>query len=280
MNKKVIFALIPLLILGIVFAFVLSDSSKKKTSQKNNTNPTSTSSEKKDSTDFLLTDFPLDKVPLYKLSKVSSNKIFVNTDPKNTSAFGQNNFAYYNVVFYSDATQEEFLNYYKNLFDSQIIEEYENSEMVKGTIGQYKVSAAHYGSDNTGYLQVHLPDINDETINKHFTNFPEIFKSSTEIVEHEKSYGLLNQKGGEVEYTKYFTVIDSGDANKDGKDDVDEFLKLETEYKEQYQQKTNYSYDQTSGLMRWKDGEYEVYLTISKSHSRIYLMLRKNIINQ
>ncbi|HWS48807.1 MAG TPA: hypothetical protein VN174_02000 [Candidatus Methanoperedens sp.] len=280
MNKKVIFVLLFLIILGIIFALVLSNGSKKDSSKKNNTNTTPISSEKKGNADFLLTDFPLDKVPLYKLSKVSSNKIFVNTDPKNISAFGQNNFAYYNVVFYSDATKEEFLKYYKDLFESQITEEYENSEMVKGTIGQYKVTAAHYGSDNTGYIQVYLSDINDEKINKHFTDFPDIFKASAEIIEHEKSYGLLNQKGGEIEFTKYFTVIDSGDANKDGKDDVDEFLKLETEYKEQYQQKTNYSYDQTSGLMRWKDGEYEAYLTISKGHGRIYLMLRKNIINQ
>ena len=273
MNKKVFFVLAFLLILGIIFAVVLTGSRKKNSSQ----NTASVSSEKKNNLEFLLKDFPIDKVPLYKLNKVSSSKIFINTDPKNTSNFGQNNFAYYNTVFYSDATQEEFLNYYKDLFDSQITEEYDNSEMVKGNIGQYKVSAAHYGFDNTGYIQVHLPDINDEIINKHFTNFPEIFKASTEIVEHEKSYGLLNQNGGETEFTKYFTVIDSGDTDKDGKDDVDEFLKLETEYQEQYQLKPEYSYDKNSGLMKWKDGDYEVSLSISKSHGRIYLMLRKSM---
>lgn len=226
---------------------------------------------------FLIEGYPIDKVPLYKLNKVSSNKIFVNIDPKNISEFDENNFAYFNVVFYSDAPQEEFLNYYKNLFNEQIIDEFENSDMVKGKIGEYKVSAAHYGSDNTGYIQVHLPNYNDESVNKYFLEFPQILEVNSGLVEHEKSYGLLNQKGGEVEFTKYFTVIDSGDKDNDGKDDVDEFLILEEEYKRQFKDKPEYSFDQESGTIKWKDGDFESTLSISRDHGRIYLMLRKNI---
>lgn len=278
MNKKIILILIPIIILGIFLVLSLKGGSKKNTSKDSSKNTEQTTSSKdKNNDNFLLDDYPIEKVPLYKLSKVSSNKIFVNTDPKNTSAFNETNFAYYNVVFYSDASQEEFLNYYKNLFDSQFIEEFTTPDMVKGNIGQYKVTAAHYGSDNTGYLQVHLSSYVDESINKYFVDFPEFVKINPSIVEHEKSSGLLNQKGGEIEYTKYFTVLDSGDADKDGKDDVDEFISLETEYQKQYQQKTEYSYDAKTGMMNWKDGGYEISMSLSRDHGRIYLMIRKKI---
>ena len=269
MNKKIGIIVVLILILS-VFGFIFLKNkpqiTKKPVSLNNKSEQT-----------FLIEGFPIEKVPLYKLNKVSSNKIFVNTDLKNMSNFEEYNFAYYNVVLYSDASQEEFLNYYKNLFESQIVDEFESPDMVKGNIGQYKVSAAHYGSDNTGYIQVHLPDYNDESLNKYFLDFPDILTTNSNLVEHEKSYGLLNQKGGEVEFTKYFTVIDSGDKDNDGKDDVDEFLLLEDEYKKQYEEKTEYSYDEKSGTMKWKDKEFEVTLVLSRDHGRIYLMLRKGL---
>lgn len=269
MNKKGGIILILILIFGIFGIFFLKNKPKTASS------PQSVNDKKEPN--FLLEGFPIDKVPLFKLKEVSSNKIFINTNPNNLSEFDETNFAYFNVVFYSDATQAEFLNYYKNLFDSQITDEFENSDMVRGKIGEYKVSAAHYGSDNTGYIQVHLPNYQDESLNKYFTDFPDILAINSNLVEHEKSYGLLNQKGGEIEYTKYFTVIDSGDQNKDGKDDVDEFLELETGYKKQFQDKPEYSYDEKSGTMKWQEGEYKSTVSISRDHGRIYLMLRKGI---
>ena len=226
---------------------------------------------------FLLEGFPIDKVPLFKLKEISSHKIFINTDPKNISDFEENNFAYFNVVLYTEASQEEFLNYYKNLFESEIVEGFKPDDMVKGKIGEYKVSAAHYGSDNTGYIQVHLPNYQDESLNKYFTDFPDILAVNSNLIEHQKSYGLLNQKGGEIEYTKYFTVIDSGDQNNDGKDDVDEFLVLETEYKNKFQDKPEYTFEEKSGTMKWQDGEYESTLVVSRDHGRIYLNLRKGM---
>ncbi len=225
---------------------------------------------------FLLDGYPSDSVPLYKSSKVSSNKIFVNTDPKNSSEFDETNFAYFNVVFETEASREDFLNYYQNLFESQITDEYQNQDMVKGVIGQYKVSAAHYGS-KTGYIQVHLPNYLDQSVEKYFSDFPSIVHTDSSLIEHEKSYGLLNQKGGEVEFTKYFTVVDSGDQNKDGADDVDEFLLLQEKYQQQYQDKPEYSFDETQGTMKWRDGDYEATLSLSRDHGRIYLMLRKKM---
>ena len=270
MNKKTVIILVLLLIFGVIGFFVF----KEKPKAKNETaKPLNTNS--KSEPTFLIEGFPVDKVPLLKLKKVSSNKIFVNTDPKNTSGFDEKNFAYFNVVFYSDASQKEFLDYYKNLFETEIVEEYQNSDMVKGVIGEYKVSAAHYGSDNTGYIQVHLSNYNDESLNKYFVDFPKIIEANEYLVEHEKSYGLLNQKGGEIEYTKYFTVIDSGDKNNDGKDDVDEFLILEDEYKKQFEKNPEYSYDSKTGIMKWNDGKFEATLSISRDHGRIYLMIRK-----
>ncbi|MDD4785139.1 MAG: hypothetical protein PHH12_01655 [Candidatus Shapirobacteria bacterium] len=270
MNKKSGIILILILVLG-VFGFIAFKDKTKTTEQ------TLSLNDKSEST-FLIEGFPIEQVPLYKLNKVSSNKIFVNTDPRNISDFEENNFAYFNVVFYSDASQEEFLNYYKNLFESEIVKGFKPTDMVKGKIGEYQVSAAHYGSDNTGYIQVHLPNYQDENLNKYFIDFPNILATNTNLVEHEKSYGLLNQKGGEVEFTKYFTVIDSGDKDNDGKDDVDEFLLLEEEYKKQYKDKSEYIYDEKMGTMKWKDGGFEITLVISRDHGRIYITLRKSLI--
>ena len=271
MNKKsgiILILIIILVALGIYFS-----TNKPKT-----TTPSSSTNEKTEQS-YLIDGYPIEQVPLYKLDEVSSNKIFINTDPKNISNFEENNFAYFNVVLYTEASREEFLNYYKNLFDSQIVDEYMSPDMVKGNIGQYKVSAAHYGSNNTAYIQVHLPDFQSEFLNQYFVNFPEILATNPTLVEHEKSYGLLNQKGGELEYTKYFTVLDSGDQDNDGVDDIDEFLILEEDDQKQFQDKSEYSYDQESGTMKWRDGDYESTLVISRDHGRIYLMLRKALNN-
>jgi len=278
MNKKNIIILILLLVLGGFLFFVFKGKSKSnivENNSKKTEGAVGVNDENKPS--FLLEGFPIDKVPLYKLEKVSSNKIFVNTDPKNISTFDDKNFAYYNVVFYSDASQEEFLNYYKNLFEKQIVEEYQSPDMVKGAIGEYKVSAAHYESDKTAYLQVHLPDYQDINIEKYFVEYPDIFKTNEYFVEHEKSYGLLNQKGGEIEYTKYFTVIDSGDKNNDGKDDVDEFKLLEEKYREEFKNESNYQFDEKNKTLKWNQKDYEINLAITPDHGRIYLMLRKNM---
>ena len=184
------------------------------------------------------------------------------------------------VVFDSDTSKEEFLNYYKNLFETEIVEEYQNPDMVKGKIGEYKVSAARYEGNNTGYVQVYLPSYNEESLNKYFVDFPKIIEVNEYLVEHEKSYGLLNQKGGEIEYTKYFTVADTGDKNKDGKDDVDEFLILKTQFENEYKEKPKYSYEEKTGTMKWQNDEFEVTLTLSKKHGRVYMVLRKPLNKQ
>lgn len=271
MNTKKLMIIIIAILSSVLLFFVLKNKTK-------NTDTAQTSSPPiKDQQTFIVDGYPIDTVPLYKLTKVSSNKIFVNTDPKNVSEFDEKNFAYFNVVFETEANQEEFFDYYKKLFDKQIADDSENRQMVTGQIGEYKVSAAHYGSGNTGYIQVHLPKYNDEKIDKYFVDFPQILELNANLMEHEKSYGLLNQKGGEVEYTKYFTVLDSGDQDKDGKDDIDEFLILEKEYQKLYKDKPEYLFDEKTGQMNWKDGDFESTLSISRDHGRIYLMLRKKI---
>ena len=269
MNKKSGMILIIVLIL-VVLGFMTLKNKPKTTA------PPQPVNDKKEQS-YLLDGFPIDKVPLFKLSKVSSNKIFVNTNPGNLSEFDENNFAYFNVVFDTDATQKEFFDYYKGLFESLIADDSENREMVKGKIGEYRVSAAYYGEEKTGYIQVHLPNYQDESLNKYFTDFPDILPVNSTLVEHEKSYGLLNQKDGEIEFTKYFTVVNSGDKDNDGKDDVDEFLGLESEYKKQFEGMPEFAYDEKSGAMTWSDREYESSLSISRDHGRIYLMLRKGM---
>jgi hypothetical protein len=279
MNKKKIIILILILILSGILLFVYKEKSNNKVieNKSQNTGKSVELNDKSKITFLLLDGFPIDKIPLYKIKKVSSNKIFLNTDPKNISEFGDKNFSYYNVVFDTEATQKEFFDYYKSLFESLIADESESREMVKGKIGEYRVSAAYYGENKTGYIQVHLPNYQDENLDKYFVDYPDIFKPNEFLIEHEKSHGLLNQKGGEIEYTKYFTVIDSGDKNNDGKDDIDEFKLLEDKYKEEYKSKLNYQFDDKSKTLKWSQEGYEVTLSITSNHGRIYLMLRKSM---
>ncbi len=235
-------------------------------------------SEEISKSDFLLEGFPIQEVPLYKVNEVSSSKYFINDDPNNISIFGDKEFVYYNVVFYTDSPQSEFLDYYKDIFDEEIVEEYPIPDMVKGYIGKYRVTAAHYGSDDTAYIQVYLPNDEFTKENMYFDTYPNLFEEGDSMyIEHENSYGLLNQAGGQTEYTKYFTVIDSGDMDKDGVDDVDEFGVLKTKYEDMYKGKTNYGYDEKNHLMSWEEDGYEVRVSFTRDHGRIYLNIRGSI---
>jgi hypothetical protein len=274
MQRKYILYLVILLILllGGVYLFVNRESIFTKGESN-----TGVESLNDDELNYLLDGYPLEQVPLYKVSEVSSSKYIINFDPKNTSYFDHTNFAYYNVVFYTDASQSEFLEYYKGIFDKEVVEEYPIPDMVKGEIGKYRVSAAHYGSDDTAYVQVYIPNNEFTKENMYFDTYPNLFEEDDMFVEHENSYGLLNQVGGQTEYTKYFTVIDSGDMNDDGIDDVDEFGVLKAKYEDMYKGKTNYGYDEKNNLMSWDEDGYEVRVSFTRDHGRIYLNIRGSI---
>jgi hypothetical protein len=169
------------------------------------------------------------------------------------------------------------LDYYKDLFDEEILDEYPMPDMVKGYVGRYMVTASHYDSENTAYIQVYLPDDEVTKKNPYFKTYPDLFEEDSMFVEEENSYGLLNQVGGQTEYTKYFTVIDSGDMDEDGIDDVDEFNVLLSKYEDMYKGKDNYSYDSENSLLSWEEDGYIVRLSIARDHGRVYLNIRGSI---
>ena len=272
-NKYIIgIGVLILLILLLFISGKFLDSGSTKNDDIDSSNNTS---DEKQEFDYLLEGYPEVDVPLHKIREVSSSKYYINFDPKNISYFDDTNYTYYNVVFYTDASQSEFLNYYKELFDKEYVEEYANPEMVKGYVGKYRVTAAHYGSDDTGYVQVYLPNEEFTKDNKYFVSYPDLFEEDSMLVEHENSYGLLNQTGGQTEYTRYFTVIDSGDRDKDGKDDVDEFAVLISKYENIYKDKLNYTME--GEQMSWEDGGYKITVSFSKDHGRVYLNIRGGI---
>lgn len=270
--KKYLLILLALVCIGLIVFFFLRNEEKEVT-VKDDLKTTNSAKELVDRK-FLLEGFPIDVVPLYKLLKISSNKYIVNFDPSIKSNFDEINYCYYNVVLESEATQTEFLEYYKGLFEREYVEEYPSEDMVKGYIGRYKVSVAHYGSDNTGYIQVHLPSEEFNRENRYYDSFPNLFELDPMFVEGHNSYGLLNQSGGEVEYYKYFTVIDSGDRNNDGIDDVNEYSVLIEKYKKLYEGKPEYSFDSENSVMTWEEDGYSVNVSFKRDHGRIYLNIR------
>ncbi len=270
LKKYIIFIpLILLLLVGCIFVFKNRESifnSKKSDGVVNESG--------KKELDFLLSGYPINEVPLYRVSKISSCKLYNNWDPNNRSIFGDTEFSYYNVVLYTDASQSEFLNYYKGIFDEEIVDEYPMPDMVQGYVGKFRVTASHYDSDNTGYLQIHFPKDEVSKENIYFDTYPDLFEMDNMFVEHENSYGLLNQVGGQTEYTRYFTVLNSGDQNNDGKDDVDEFGVLLSKYKGLYSGKDEYEFNESTGLMKWKEDGYGVVVSFSRDHGRVYLNMR------
>ena len=266
---------IGVLILLVLLLFISGKFLDSGSTKNDDIDSSNNTSDEKQEFDYLLEGYPEVDVPLYKIREVSSSKYYINFDPKNISYFDDTNYTYYNVVFYTDASQSEFLNYYKELFDKEYVEEYANPEMVKGYVGKYRVTAAHYDSDDTGYVQVYLPNEEFTKDNKYFVSYPDLFEEDSMLVEHENSYGLLNQTGGQTEYTRYFTVIDSGDRDKDGKDDVDEFAVLISKYENMYKDKLNYTME--GEQMRWEDEGYKITVSFSKDHGRVYLNIRGGI---
>jgi len=274
-NKKKYITGIGILILLILLLFISVKFLDRGSTKNDDINSLNNISDEKLEFDYLLDGYPEADVPLYKIREVSSSKYYINFDSKNISYFDDTNYTYYNVVFYTDASQSEFLSYYKELFDKEYVEEYANPEMVKGYVGKYRVTAAHYGSEDTGYVQVYLPNEEFTKDNKYFDSYPDLFEEDSMLVEHENSYGLLNQAGGQTEYTRYFTVIDSGDRDKDGKDDVDEFAVLISKYENIYKDKLNYTME--GEQMSWEDGGYKITVSFSKDHGRVYLNIRGGI---
>ena len=274
-NKKKYITVVGILILLILLLFISVKFLDRGSTKNDDINSLNNTSDEKLEFDYLLDGYPEADVPLYKIREVSSSKYYINFDPKNISYFDDTNYTYYNVVFYTDASQSEFLSYYKELFDKEYVEEYANPEMVKGYVGKYRVTAAHYGSEDTGYVQVYLPNEEFTKDNKYFDSYPDLFEEDSMLVEYENSYGLLNQAGGQSEYTRYFTVIDSGDRDKDCKDDVDEFAMLISKYVNIYKDKLNYTME--GEQMSWEDGGYKITVSFSKNHGRVYLNIRGGI---
>lgn len=274
MNKKIKYIAIAVLVVILLLSVFLLLKDRGKTSSESIDRESSTSNDSEIS--YLLDTYPLEQVPLYKVTEVSSSKLYINWDPNNISIFDDKEFSYYNVVFYTESSQEELLKYYKGIFDKEIVDEYPMPDMVNGYIGKYRVSAAHY-SGNTAYIQVHLPKDEFTKENMYFDTYPDFFEKDSLFVEHENSYGLLNQLGGQTEYTRYFTVIDSGDQDNDGKDDVDEFGVLISKYKEIYESKDSYEYDSDSGQMKWEEEGYKVIASFARDHGRVYLNIRGSI---
>jgi hypothetical protein len=215
---------------------------------------------------YLLVNYPVETVPLYELKKVSSSKFYVNDDPNNFADYFGQPVNYYNVVFETKATPTALLAYYRSLM-SEVNEDAVSTERIEGKIGKYKVSASHYGENpqNYAYLQVYLPAEEYQKINPYYQDYPNIVEIDSSLPEYETAYGLLNQKGGEIEFWQYFSL--PKDESK-----IDELIKT---YQEKYQLETGYSFDEKSGLMKWQSGNYAINLTISKAHGRVYLMVRQ-----
>ncbi len=224
--------------------------------------------------DFLIDQYPVKTIPLHKMTKVESSKFFYNSDPVDTSAFDESPFSYFNVVYETTASRDDVFKYYRSIFDKEIKEEFSNPESIKGAIGKYNIEITQYAED-TVYLQAYVDKSESDKIQKElFSYFPLVEIDLSYVKLNEKSYGLLNQKGGESEYTHYYTVTDTGDIDGDKIDDVDEFAKIQSTIQEKYKNNTDFKF--ADDVFEWTSDENEQYtVSLSPDHGRVYVMIRK-----
>lgn len=214
---------------------------------------------------FILKDYPILKVPLYKGSTISSMKYFVHQ-------YQNLRLNYHNVVFKSEDKKDDVFEFYRSKMSS-IDQETSNESTVEGKIDIFKVSISNYGYEDY-YLQVHAPDESFSEQNIYYENYPDLVEIAGDWVEYENTYGLLNQKGGEIEYTRWLEVDVSG-YDKDSlmiKNPIGEYYKI---YKEKYSQKQDFVADDEAEKLTWIDGDYTVWAVFSTDHGRVYLTFRK-----
>ncbi len=242
-------------------------------SSKNNTNDASNSSASSvNGEDYILDGYPLDVVKLYDGITISSMKYFVNENPDNvySSGFFDAKKNYYNVVFISKADKKTVFDYYRSLM-SHINEDNQIDDTLEGVIGDYRVSISNY-DDDTYYLQVHLASSQYSKTNKYHSDYPDPLEEDASWIEFENGYGKLNQKGGEIEYTKYYN-IDSSKLGKDMKDNT--IAKFYDSYKQKCSSKTDFSSDDSAEALYWNEGQHRVTATFKSDHGRIYIMIRR-----
>lgn len=263
MNKKTItiifFIIFFLLLAGYLYQTNIKGKKEVHDTQKQ-TNIKISKTAKKDP--YMLEGYPLETVPLYKLNTISSFKFFVNIDPSRSEDYFGKKVNYYNVVYKTDSKANETLSYYSGLMKEKNTKGVSDSQ-VEGLIGKYKVSVSQYEYEDV-YVQVHLPTQDLGETNPYYTDYPKIVELLDEKNAYETSYGLLNQKGGEIEYTQYFPLP------KEEKE-IDTLI---SQFEDKYSSETDFVYDEKSNMMTWKKNGYAVTLTFSKGHGRIYLMMR------
>lgn len=266
--KRVIFALIVFLLVTALLGFLYKQygfgfGSIGKNSEPSADNAGANSADQTEKV-FMLDDYPLEEVPFFESVSVSSIKFFVNDDPQNFNDYFGQPVNYYNVVFETEATPEELFAYYRSIMDEEHEDKFRPPTQIQGKIGKYKVSASHYGNNpqNYAYLQVYLPSEEYQPENPYYGDYPKVVEIQSNWAEHENSYGLLNQKGGEVEYTQYFSMPEN----------IDEII---AQYQEKYQDQPEYTFNPDTGAMSWKNDKNKIILTFSKDHNRIYLMIRQ-----
>lgn len=224
---------------------------------------------KKGGESYLIEGFPK-SVPIYQSEKISSSKYFVNDDRSSSYLYG-GPVNYYNVVYKTSATRDELFEYYRQLMDEVETEQGSESKLV-GRIGDYRVQISKYTEEaGDAYLQVILPSENFEKNNPYFADYPKLVLIDPEWMEKESSYGLLNQKGGEREYTQYFVVDEDKLAEEIDNNPYDYYY---LNYYERSKDKEGFEADEGEGMISYMQDGYEVTITFSKEHARIYLMIR------
>ncbi len=224
--------------------------------------------------DYVLDSFPLNDIPLLGITKIQSMKYFVNYDEN--SFFGylkssEEGVNYYNVVFDTSVSQKDFIDFYTNLM-TEVSDEYTSDSQVYGIISDYRVSASHYGK-GTAYIQVFLPNFSYE--NPYLNNYPdELIEISKYLSEKENSYGLLNQNGGEIEYTKYFNLTET---YTEGLDKDNPYFDLYNLYTTLLSDKEGYGADPENMMIKWRENDYQMTMSFVSTHDRVYLMIRKTI---
>lgn len=218
----------------------------------------------KDFEAYLLPGYPESEVPLFKSLAIDLCQFAVRNDPQwVASEGGLRNF--YHVLYYSDSTRNDVLDFYKDLMDT-VDNEKTFEDQVEGMIGALKVFVvAHADSKHvTVYVTVDLPKESLVEVNPFFSDYPaDLIEVEPVFSIYDHRYEVNSSGTGRILYSTYYEmpVVQK------------EFYDY---YRERYEDKESFNISD-DGHITWKDGQYSIFLSYMKDFKRSTFAVYKSL---
>ena len=213
---------------------------------------------------YLLPGYPESEVPLFNSLAIDLCQFAVRNDPQwVASEGGLRNF--YHVLYYSDSTRNDVLDFYKDLMDT-VDNENTFEDQVEGMIGVFKVFVVANADSRhvTVYVTVDLPKESLVEVNPFFSDYPaDLIEVEPVFTIYDQRYEVRSSGTGRIQYSNYYEmpVVEQ------------EFYDY---YRDRYKDKESFQISE-NGQISWKDGQYSISLSFMKDYKRSTFNVYKSL---